>query len=377
MARRRSFNVISMAFLDAMTCGFGAVILFFMIISADIDLRQEEVLEDRSAEVRRLELQADVGRRNLAELREALATLVQSMATAQGAREQLRAQIQETRAELERLLNDSSASQETIEQLRAELARLEQETESLSAEAPTVEEQGDYIRTVRGEGYRQYLTGLRMGGERVLILVDVSTSMLDRTLAGVIRRRNMSEADQLAAPKWRQVVDTVDWLTAQIPPGAQYQIVAFNREAWSLTEGTDGQWLTATDGSELEQAVETLRQLVPGSCRPGTTDGLPCGATSLHAAFAAVNALLPAPDNVYLLVDGLPTMGEIYPNRAGLVTGRQRVDHFVRASRMIGNRVPINVLLYAFEGDPQSTPAYWQLAFRTGGSVLAPSDDWP
>jgi hypothetical protein len=40
-----------MSFLDAMTCGFGAVILFFMIISANVDLRSEEVLEDRSAEV--------------------------------------------------------------------------------------------------------------------------------------------------------------------------------------------------------------------------------------------------------------------------------------------------------------------------------------
>ncbi len=31
---RRSASVFSLSFLDAMTCGFGAVVLFFMIINA-------------------------------------------------------------------------------------------------------------------------------------------------------------------------------------------------------------------------------------------------------------------------------------------------------------------------------------------------------
>jgi hypothetical protein len=361
-----------------MTCGFGAVILFFMIISANVDLRSDEVLEDRSAEARRLELQVDVGRKNLAELRQALATMLTSLAETEAARDQLSAEIDETREELERLLEDSSASEETIEQLEADLARLETEAESLAAQSDTVQQTGNFIRQVRGEGYRQYLTGLRMGGERILILVDVSTSMLDRTLVNVLRRRNMDDEAKRQAPKWRQVVDTVDWLTAQIEPGTQFQVIAFNREAWSVIEGSDGQWLTATDGSELEAAVEALREFVPGSCPPGDNgeEDLPCGATSLHAAFQAMNAMLPRPDNVYLLVDGLPTMGEYYPSKSG-VTGRERYDHFLRASREVGRNIPINVLLYALEGDPLSAPAYWSLALATGGSLMAPSEDWP
>jgi von Willebrand factor type A domain len=366
MARRgrRSFNVISMSFLDAMTCGFGAIILFFMIISANVDLRAETQLEDRSAEARRMELQVEVGKRNLAQLRTALATLLQDMAASQAARDQLAAQIEDTRAELERLLNDSSANQEAIEQLKAELARLESETENLSAEADTVEEQGNYIRTVRGEGYRQYLTGLRMGGERVLILVDTSTSMLDRTLVGVLRRRHDKVADKLNAPKWRQVVDSVDWITANIPPGTFFQVVAFNSEAHAVIDGTDGQWLQATDGSELTKAVDALRKTVPN------------GGTSLHAAFQEMNSLVPPPDNVYLLVDGLPTMGETTPRKKG-VTGRERAAHFDRAEREVSRNIPINVLLYALEGDPQSAPKYWKLAYETGGSMMAPADDWP
>lgn len=379
MARRRGFTVISMSFLDAMTCGFGAVILFFMIISANVDIRADEVLDDRSAEVNRLELQLSVGRRNLAQLREALASLLADMAQTQAARDQIQTQIQETREELARLLEDSSANRETIEQLEADLARLESESESLAAQSETVEETGNYIREIRGEGYRQYLTGLRMGGQRVLILVDVSTSMLGRSLPEIIRMRvQPDDSIKLQASKWRQVVDSVDWLAAQIPPGTDFQVIAFNSEAWPVIEGTEGQWLTATDGSDLDRAVEALRNFVPGSCRPGTIEDedRPCGGTSLHAALAAIQTMNPRPDNVYLLVDGLPTMGAVYPNKAG-VTGRERYQHFERAMREASRNIPINVLLYALEGDPMSAPLYWALALETGGSLMAPSADWP
>ena len=383
MARRREVDLISMSMLDAITCGFGAVILFFMIITANIDLRSDVELEDRSAEAARLELQVEVGRENLAELREALAEIVQSMAERQVARDQLAAEIEKTEEDIRRLLEDENASEETIEKLRAELERLEIEKESLAAQSETVDATGNYIRQVQGEGYRQYLTGLSMGGQRILILVDASGSMLDTSLgrvaarrAEVLGRRAEGREAEYASPKWQQVVDSVDWLTAQIPPGTQFQVVAFNREAWAIIPGTDGQWLTADDNTQLDQAVETLRDFVPGSCRPDDTTGGPCGATSLHAAFAAMSSFVPSPDNVYLLTDGLPTMGEEYPDRAG-VTGRERMEHFARATRGLPNTIPINVLLYALEGDPRATVAYWALALETGGSLMAPSEDWP
>jgi hypothetical protein len=290
--------------------------------------------------------------------------LAESMAASQAARDQIIAEIQNTESELQRLLNDSDANADLITQLRADLAALQSQTEVLSAESEEVENPGNFLREIRGEGYRQYLTGLRMGGQRILILVDTSASMLDSSLAGVLARRNMSEAAKRRAPKWRQVVDTVDWLTAQIPQGSDFQVIAFNTKAWSVIEGTDGQWLTATDGSQLEEAVANLRRIAPAE------------GTSLHAAFQAASQLSPRPDNVYLLVDGLPTMGEVYPTRAG-VTGRDRLRNFERAEREVPNGMPINVLLYPLEGDPYAAPAYWRLSLRTGGSMMAPSEDWP
>jgi hypothetical protein len=364
MARRREFSIISMSFLDAITCGFGAIILFFMIITANIDVRRETVLEDRSSEVDRMKLQVIVGRKNLAQLRDKVTQLIEDWASSRAVREQLVTEVERTQTEMQELTADSAARKESIEKLQSDLEALRKRTEDLNAPVPSTEAAGNFIRSIRGEGYRQYLTGMRMGGDRIVILVDVSTSMLDSSLVNIFRRRNMSEAQQRESPKWQQVVKTVDWLTAQVPPEAQFQVIAFNDKAWSLVDGTDGKWLPAGDGSQLSQAVANMRELVPQ------------GATSLHMAFEAANELEPKPDNIYLLVDGLPTMGEVIPARAG-VTGRERRSHFERAMREVPLNVPINVILFAMEGDPLAAPAYWTLALRSGGSMMAPSEDWP
>ncbi len=361
---RKQLNVFSLSFLDAMTCGFGAIILFFMIINANIDVRREVVLDELVSEVDRMELQVLVGRKNLVQLQQELVELIEEWAILRGLKEEIATEINLTAEEFNSLTADTVAQEEAIERLRSELDALEDETQRLSAESITPEDAGNRIISVTGEGNRQYLTGLRMGGERVVILVDASGSMLDRTLVNIIRRRNMPIDQQLSAPKWQQTVNTVEWLTAQLTPGTQFQIFAFNDEAWTLIEGSEGQWLTVTDGGQLREAVEDLRATAP------------TGPTSLHAAFATMRPLDPKPDNIYLLVDGLPTMGEIEPTRAG-VTGRERQGHFNRAARELPFNVPVNVILYAMEGDPQSAPAYWWLALSTGGSLMAPSEDWP
>jgi hypothetical protein len=364
MARKKSINVFSLSFLDAMTCGLGAVILLFMIINANIDVRREADLDELAGEVDRVELQVLVGRKNLVQIQEQLAELIQEWAILRGLKDEIVTEIKLTAEEFSSLTADTVAQEEAIEKLRSELDALEEETQRLSAASITPEDAGNRIISVTGDGNRQYLTGMRMGGERVVILVDASGSMLDRTIVNIIRRRNMPIDQQLSAPKWLQVVNTLEWLTAQLTPGTQFQIFAFNDEAWTLIEGSDGQWLTITDGSQLREAVDKLRATAPQ------------GPTSLHAAFAAMHPLDPKPDNIYLLADGLPTMGEITPARAG-VTGRERQGHFNRAVRELPFNVPVNVILYAMEGDPQAAPSYWWLALSTGGSMMAPSEDWP
>jgi hypothetical protein len=54
-----------MSFLDCMSCGFGAVILFFMIINAQVKETTEDDPTNLMAETKRLEVEILEGRKNL------------------------------------------------------------------------------------------------------------------------------------------------------------------------------------------------------------------------------------------------------------------------------------------------------------------------
>ena len=49
---------------------------------------------------------------------------------------------------------------------------------------------GDNVRSFVGDGDRQYLTGLKVGGKRILLLVDASASMLADDIVNAVRRRH-------------------------------------------------------------------------------------------------------------------------------------------------------------------------------------------
>ncbi len=50
------------------------------------------------------------------------------------------------------------------------------------------------MRGLSVKGDRQYLTGLKVGGDRILLMVDVSAGMLDETVVSVLRMRSSSDA---------------------------------------------------------------------------------------------------------------------------------------------------------------------------------------
>ena len=78
--------------------------------------------------------------------------------------------------------------------------------------------------------------------------------MLHETIVNIIRRKNLPESEQLLSRKWRQVVASVDWLTAQFKPDSEYQIYMFNNVAEPVIKGTEGLWLKADDGDQLDEA---------------------------------------------------------------------------------------------------------------------------
>ena len=67
--KRRSVNAFSLAFLDVMFCGFGAVILFFMIINANTFERREKINYTVSGEVTKIDVEVKDAEKFLVELK--------------------------------------------------------------------------------------------------------------------------------------------------------------------------------------------------------------------------------------------------------------------------------------------------------------------
>jgi hypothetical protein len=362
MARRREFTVFSLSFLDVMSCGFGATILLYLIL----DHRQEQHIQQQSSalrgEVSFLEREVTEGEDDLAELRNTTEQVEAAVEEARGRAREAREKIDLRRSELSTHDKDTLAENEHLNRLKTDLKQLEERNERLRAEAE--KQQGQNVRSFTGEGDRQYLTGLKLGGKRILILFDRSASMLDNSLVNVIRLRNMPRETQMSANKWRRAVATVDWLSAQFPLTSEYQIYGFNTRVEAVVAGSEGKWLKVSDRPGLDAAIKALRGLQP-------TDG-----TSLAAAFAAAGRLSPPPDNIFLITDGLPTQGE-GKSATGKVSGRDRQKLFNQALARLPKGIPVNVILEPMEGDPMAASAFWQLAQVTRGSFLAPAGDWP
>jgi hypothetical protein len=353
---RRKFEVFSMSFLDAICCGFGSVVLIFMLITAQGNAHVKRVTEDRRSEALLVEQQLLQAQKNLVELRNSAELLDKSKVTTQGLAERVATELASSE-------NETLARRERLEKLKADLAALEEGTRRLEAQTRKQVPGGESVRSFKGQGDRLYLTGMRVGGQRVLMLIDISASMLDETIVNILRMRNMPDERKLRSEKWRQAVAITDWVATQIPAAAQFQIYAFNTRAEPLVDGSAGQWLKV-DAANLEKALNRLRKMVP-------KDG-----TSLENAFAVAKQLNPAPDNLIVITDGLPTQGATPPARK-LVDGDDRLKFFERAINVLPRKLPVSVILLPMEGDPVAPSAFWNLAKATGGSFLAPSRDWP
>lgn len=353
-----------MSFLDVMSCGLGAVVLFFMIINAQVKETTDIDNSELMAETTRLEFEVLEGRKNLVLARNTMEKLDDEKVRAQGQIAQIIALLEQLKAELSKYDKDTLAKIERIEKLQADIERLEKEKERLLALAEEQDAEGTRVRKFRGIGDRQYLTGLKVGGDHVLILVDNSASMLDSKIVNIIRRRNMAEREKLRAVKWRQAVASVDWLTTQLNSESRFQIYLFNTEAKPAVVGSDGVWLDVSDGNQIDEAIKTLRRTAPAN------------GTNMHAAYGVIRQLTPKPDNVILITDSLPTMRDSTTSRK-TISARDRYALHSQAVREIPSGVPVNTLLFPMEGDYDAAVAYWALANATGGSFVSVSRDWP
>jgi hypothetical protein len=362
MARKREFNAFSLSFLDIMSCGFGAVILLYLIINHASETVDKNVDLQLLAQVKKLEQEVLIGEENLVELKITVDETEDDVTETQGTTLEVLKEIEKLSKRIEELSESGASTEDTIESLKTELKLLEEDTAILEGSVSGDETAGTSLRAFVGQGNRQYLTGLNVGGERILILLDSSASMLHGTIVNAIRLNNMGKETKIAAEKWQRAVRTIDWVVANLPKDAEFQIVTFDVTAKQL--GKNPGWQKTIDVTNMDQTLAALAELEP------------TGGTSLHAPFAYARQMNPRPDNIYLITDGLPTQGEA-PDDAPTVSSRQRAKYFFSAVNELPDEIPVNIILFPMEGDPQASPNFWILAQLTAGAFMAPARDWP
>ena len=234
---RRKVEVFSLSFLDVICCGFGAVILFYTIISAHSGIERTRKAEDLAAQVSKLEEEVLTGARNLVRLRNSLQMTESETVSASSRATQLIEELQRKREESFIYDSETLAKRERIEKLKAEVRALQESTRRLEAGAKVETPRAERVGAGKSVASRRYITGLTLKGRRILVLLDRSASMLDEDLVNIIRLRNSSEASKRAASKWRRASDIGAWVIAEIPENSQYQVYGFNTAATPLLTG--------------------------------------------------------------------------------------------------------------------------------------------
>ena len=103
MARKkRNFTTFNLSFLDIMSCGFGAVVLVFLIIDHSMEVQSKELNENLLSEVDLLEEDISDGEEGLVRLRNTLSDVDLEMVEAQG----LATRITEEMDQYEALIED-------------------------------------------------------------------------------------------------------------------------------------------------------------------------------------------------------------------------------------------------------------------------------
>jgi len=350
---KRKITTFSLSFLDIMACGFGAVTLLFLILKHN-PIANESTDPLLVAEKNLLQEEIQVGTADLIALKNSLKDIEKSYTEALGLSNETITKIQE--ADLE--LSVQSDPKQEIAILKKQLIELQEKTKHFKEKAV-----GENTRHFSGDGKRQYLTGLKLGGKRIVILVVTSASMLSDSIVNVIRRRNMSDESKKISPKWQRAVKTTEWLIAQMPEASQYQIYTFNNSSGSINHD-DGVWRNTRDKAGLDNSISQLKKIVPA------------GGTNLSKAFKALKSFNAPPDNIFLITDGLPTQGN-KKQKNMTISGIDRIQLFQESLKELPSRVPVNILLFPMEGDPAAAASYWRLAISTNGSFISPSRDWP
>ena len=349
--KRKAFQPFSIAFLDCICCGFGAIILLFVLTSGKKSEHRVNELSDT---------EIDLGQLSRSIKAEELALL------------RLTSSIEEIRKKIEELMVKEQDYSETLVDkttnltlLLTQLSELEELQATLIGEKealPTVPEEVPI--QVPNPVRRQYLTDFKLDGQRVLFLIEASGGMMADSAEATLPLLSIPDEEKRQSEKWTRVVRSVEWLLTALKPPSAYQIFYFNKETVPLIPTRLTEWLPINDRATTAEVISRLRDVTPE------------GGANLERAFYFIGGLDPRPDNIILFTDGLPTLSDSAP-AGSIVDEASRMRMFNAAQRQMPLGVPINIIMFPWNGDPAAASSFWLLATKAKGSFICPSRTWP
>ncbi|WP_221030534.1 hypothetical protein [Actomonas aquatica] len=349
--KRRSTPIFSLSFLDCICCGFGGVLLLFVLVAG----KQRNAQEQQVAKIQEM-----VGRFEF------------DVKSKSDRIEELTIDFQENERRREDLETRNTVTMEELSELEKTLAKLmdseselQKELEELLAEKETLAtaEKPDPV-PIPNVKRRQYLTGFQLEGEYILFLVRASGSMVGDTVEEAIAMQAKTDDEKRESKKWQRVVNSIRWLISSLPEGSAFQVMTFAEETKPLIDSYSIDWISRSDGDTIREVLDALGEVVPE------------GGANLERAFTEIRGLSQVPDALVLLTDGLPTQSDSYGS-GEFVTDEDRVRFFQAAQRAAAPDIPVNTILYPLEGDPASPFLFWQLADKTKGALVSPAPSWP
>jgi len=349
--RRRDTEIFSMSFLDCICCGFGAVLLLFVLTAGRKAETRYKLLTEIEEVVAKMDSEIAEKERELRQMQVSLETRREKRKSLEKKREEKKKLRTELDEELTLLLSQLAALEERKKELLEEKEEIPKVEKKPPIPIPNV------IR-------RQYLTEFKIDGKNVLFVVRASGSMLDDTVEGATARIGDPPEEKREAPKWKRVKAGLKWLIANLDKDTNYKILFFNTEVFPLEIGSGLDWFKLSDREMTAKVLEAIDEVVPE------------GGANLERAFTRASSMQIVPDRVVLIIDSLPTRADSYEVPAAL-NDEDRIQMYRAARQALVLNAPVSTILYPLSGDPAAAVHYWRLADSTNGALVCPSRTWP
>lgn len=335
MKKRREAQSSALSFMDCICCGFGAVLLLFILTAKkQIILSDEEGIQSQAAA-------------------ETLQAAIKEKETEQKALEK----------QIEALDPQPDTTATSLAQLAAEQERLAREVENQAQALQAFKTETQPTEAAasldRPSADRSYLSGLRLRGPRAVILLESSGSMLAENAADAVSI--MQQGSWQQAEKWLRAKKALKAVLAAIPKGTKVAVFQLAESTSPLSGSPNDPYIDPYDDAALISLLDRLENLAAR------------GGADLAQGMRTVANLKERASSLLLIGDGLPTAPA--PSGRGL-SEPERVNLFNQAMATRPN-YPFNAILFPFEGDPSAAGLFWQLSGRTGGITLIPDNDWP